>query len=436
MGHRIAIIGTGISGLGAAWALHRDHDIVVYEARGRIGGHSHTVDVRSGTNTVPVDTGFIVYNEVTYPHLTRLFERLDVPTQPSDMSFSFSVEGGVEYGASLRGLLAQPLRLRDRRYREMLRDIARFRREGRGLIEVAGDLSITELLEARSFSTGFVEDYVLPMLGAIWSARRSDIRRYPAASMLRFLANHGLIEIIGRPRWRTVSGGSREYVRRLIQPFVDRIRLESPVLAVSRTPHEVVVTTPHGAETFDHVVLATHTDQALRILGAEATDSENAILGAIRYEPNKVYLHGDKRLMPRSRAAWSSWNSISAAAGSDESAVSVTYWMNRLQNIDRAVPLFVSLNPLRDPDPGTVYGSYEYSHPQFDTAAIDAQRRLPDLQGRNRTWYAGAWAGYGFHEDGLQSGFNVAAALGSPPPWHFAVEPMSSAPSAKIELSA
>ena len=352
------------------------------------------------------------------------------------MSFSFSVEGGLEYGASMRGLLTQPLRLRDPRYRRMLRDIARFRRDGAELIELAGDLSITELLEAHSFSDGFIEDYVVPMLGAIWSSRRRDIRRFPAASMLRFLANHGLIEIIGRPRWRTVSGGSREYVRRLSRPFADRIRLSSPVTATSRTGTGVSLTTPQGTEMFDHVVFATHTDQALRALGPSATAAEQQILGSIRYEPNLVYLHSDKRLMPRRTAAWSSWNSIAARNHTDDRAASVTYWMNRLQNIDHAVPLFVSLNPIRKPDPDTVHGTYEYSHPQFDVAAVDAQRRLPDIQGHNRTWFAGAYAGYGFHEDGLQSGFHVATALGSPPPWQAGVVPMSPAPPVKAGVAA
>jgi predicted NAD/FAD-binding protein len=436
MGSRIAIIGSGISGLGAAWALHRAHEVTVYEARDRIGGHSHTVDVRLGGAIIPVDTGFIVYNEVTYPHLTRLFRHLGVPTEPSDMSFSFSVDGGVEYGASLRGLLAQPFRLGDSRYRAMLRDIARFRRTGVDLMSEAGDLSITELLEAHGFSRGFVEDYVLPMLGAIWSARRRDIRRFPAASMLRFLANHGLIEIFGRPRWRTVSGGSREYVRRLSRPFARRIKLRSPVTAVERSIEGVAVTTPGGTESFDHAIFATHTDQALRILGAQATPLEHQLLGSIRYEPNRVYLHSDNRLMPRRRAAWSSWNSIAHRADTEDRAASVTYWMNRLQNLDKASPLFVSLNPIRLPDPDLVHGTYQYSHPQFDAAAVAAQRRLPEIQGRHRTWYAGAYSGYGFHEDGLQSGFNVAAALGCPPPWHDDVVPMSSAQHAKPPVRA
>ena len=268
---RIAIVGAGISGLGAAWALHRDRDVIVYEARDRLGGHSHTVEVESNGRAVPVDTGFMVYNEVTYPHLTRLLRQLHVPTEASDMSFSFSAEGGIEYRASLWGILAQPMRLFGPRYRAMLRDIFRFRRIGVDLMNDAGDLSITELLEAHGFSEAFIEDYVLPMLGAIWSARPSGIRRFPAASMLRFLSNHRLIEVVGRPRWRTVSGGSREYVRRLSRPFADRIRLGSPVTAVTRNALGVAVTTPLETELFDQVIFATHTDQALQILGSEAT---------------------------------------------------------------------------------------------------------------------------------------------------------------------
>ena len=433
---RIAIVGAGISGLGAAWALHRDRDVIVYEARDRLGGHSHTVEVESNGRAVPVDTGFMVYNEVTYPHLTRLLRQLHVPTEASDMSFSFSAEGGIEYRASLWGILAQPMRLFGPRYRAMLRDIFRFRRIGVDLMNDAGDLSITELLEAHGFSEAFIEDYVLPMLGAIWSARPSGIRRFPAASMLRFLSNHRLIEVVGRPRWRTVSGGSREYVRRLSRPFADRIRLGSPVTAVTRNALGVAVTTPLETELFDQVIFATHTDQALQILGPEATPAEQEILGSIQYEPNRVCLHSDKRLMPRRRAAWSSWNSFADRTNPSDRVASVTYWMNRLQNLDPALPLFVSLNPLEEPDPGLVHGVYEYSHPQFNAAAVDAQRHLPAIQGHNRTWYAGAYSGYGFHEDGLQSGFNVAAALASPPPWQRDVVPMSSAPPAMVAVPA
>lgn len=426
MGSRIAIIGSGISGLGAAWALHADHEITVFEARDRLGGHSHTVDVATPSGTIPVDTGFIVYNEVTYPHLTRLFRHLGVETEASDMSFSFSVSGGVEYGASLRGLLAQPARIFAGRYRSMVRDIARFRRIGNDLLDQAADLSITELLEKNGFSNGFIDDYVLPMTGAIWSARRSQMRAFPASVMLRFLANHGLIEIIGRPKWRTVSGGSRRYVERLAQPFTDRIRLASPVTGLIRTPSSVTVSSRHGDETFDQVILATHTDQALQILGEAATPEESNILDSIRYESNRAYLHSDTRLMPRSRAAWSSWNSFAGRAGGEQRVVSVTYWMNRLQNLDPAIPLFVSLNPLKDPAPEKLHGTYAYSHPQFDHGALAAQHALPSIQGRNRTWFAGAYSGYGFHEDGLQSGFHIATALGSPPPWYDEVTPMSS----------
>jgi predicted NAD/FAD-binding protein len=337
MASHIAIIGTGISGLGAAWALHQDHDITVFEARDRIGGHGHTVDVSSERGVIPVDTGSIVYNEVTYPHLTRLFRRLGVQTEPSEMSFSFSVEGGVEYGASLRGLLTQPSRLLNRRYRSMLRDINRFRRIGMGLLEGAEDRSITDVLAARGFSAGFIEDYVLPMTGAIWSARRREIREFPASTMLRFLANHGLIEVVGRPRWRTVIGGSRQYIRELSKPFADRIRLSSPVTGVVRDGSHVGVTTRHGTEVYDQVIFATHTDQALQILGPSATQAERNLLGAIRYQPNDVYLHSDDRLMPRRNAAWSSWNTLAGREHRDDRLVSVTYWMNRLQNLDPSI---------------------------------------------------------------------------------------------------
>lgn len=427
MGQRIAIVGSGISGLGAAWALHRNHEVVVFEADDRIGGHSHTVDVQAPSAAVPVDTGFIVYNEVTYPNLTRLFSALDVPTEHSDMSFSCSVGGEFEYGASLRGVLAQPSNLMRSRFRRMLLDINRFRRMG-GTLRPGDNETIEELLVRNGFSQGFLEDYLLPMTGAIWSARQSQMKRFPARAILRFLSNHGLVEIVGRPRWRTVSGGSRSYVTRLAAPFADRIRLETPVTRLVRNGHEVTVETPQSCEMYDHVVLATHSDQALRILGEDATSEERSCLGAIRYEPNAAVLHSDPALMPRRKAVWSSWNTFLQRETRDAEVASVTYWMNRLQNLDPAFPLFMSLNPPRDPDPELVHGRFEYSHPQFNSDAISAQQGLAAIQGINRTWFAGAYMGYGFHEDGLQSGLNVAAALGSPSPWHGTFEPVSSAP--------
>jgi predicted NAD/FAD-binding protein len=423
---RIAIIGTGISGLGAAWALHRDHDIVVYESTDRVGGHSNTVDVETPEGRTAVDTGFIVYNEVTYPHLTRLFSALDVVTEPSDMSFSFSRDRDFEYGASLTGVLGGPANLLRPRFRRMLVDINRFRRIGAQLAPRDGE-TIEALLRRNGFSGGFLEDYLLPMTGAIWSTHHNEIGAFPARSILQFLTNHGLVEIVGRPRWRTVSGGSRSYVTKLAAPFVDRIRLRSSVQRIVRTGVGVIVESPQGGDIFDDVILATHSDQALEILGADASERERSLLGALPYEPNVAYLHSDPELMPRRRSAWSSWNSMAWSDGTSRRVASVTYWMNRLQNLNSRSPLFVSLNPGREPDPGLVHRRIQYAHPQFDLAAVVAQREIATIQGHNNTWFAGAYLGYGFHEDGLQSGFNVAAALGSPPPWFDDVVPKSSA---------
>ena len=430
MGQRIAIVGTGISGLGAAWALCQDNDITVFEADNRIGGHSNTVDVETPDGPLAVDTGFIVYNEVTYPNLTRLFSSLGVSTELSNMSFAYSLDRQFEYGASLGGVLAEPGNLLSPRFLRMLRDINRFRRIGTMLQPEAGE-NIGELLERYGFSPGFLDDYLYPMAGAIWSAQRSDISRFPAASILRFLANHGLIEIVGRPTWRTVTGGSRSYVNRLAMPFADRIRTNSPVNRIVRLGGQVLVESNGQTQSFDQIILATHPDQALAILGEDATDSERALLGAIRYESNSAVLHSDSSLMPRNRRVWSSWNAMAEEAGRRHQVASVTYWMNRLQNLDPSYPLFVSLNPLREPDPGQVHARFAYAHPQFDLESVAAQRGLATIQGLSNTWFAGAYLGYGFHEDGLQSGLNVAAALGFPVPWHGTFEPASSAPSFK-----
>ena len=425
MGQSIAIVGSGISGLGAAWALHQDNDIVVFEADDRVGGHSHTVDVPGSEGVTSVDTGFIVYNETTYPNLTRLFDHLGVPTEPSDMSFSVSVAGHLEYGASLVGVLAKPTNIVRPRFLRMLADVDRFRRMAGNIDPLPGE-TIGEFVARQRFGTGFVEDYLFPMTGAIWSAGNATIADYPAASMLSFLGNHGLIDIVGRPLWRTVSGGSRTYVQRLTAGFADRIRHSTPVESVRRGPEGVSVVAGGATERFDHVILATHSDQALAILGDDASAEERRLLASIRYRMNEAVLHSDPRLMPRRRGVWSAWN-VMKSDRDDRSVASITYWMNRLQNLDPSFPLFVSLNPTREPAPETVHGRYAYAHPVFDQRAVDAQSGLARIQGRGNTWFAGAYLGYGFHEDGLQSGLNVAAALGSPAPWHGSFIPASSA---------
>lgn len=421
MRKRVAVIGSGIAGLGAAWALSRRHDVVLLEARDRLGGHAHTVDVRHGDGSIAVDTGFIVYNDVTYPHLTRLFAHLGVESQPTAMDFSFARDG-VEYSSRLRGMIGSPRLLLDRSHRRMIRDILRFRREGAQLLEIATDGPIEDLLRTRGFSETFLRDYLFPMTGAIWSARRDDMGRFPARPLLRFLDNHGLIRVTNRPRWRTVTGGSREYVNRIARE-IDEVRTSAPVLAIEPGALGATVHTERAGEDFDEVVIAAHSDQAAKMVGEWAGDGVRAALAAIPYDAHDVVLHSDTSFMPGRRGAWAAWN---ATTGHRDTTSSVTYWMNRLQSIPSDLPLFVTLNPLRTPD--HVHGEYRYSHPQFGLGSTAAQRLLNDAQGRDHVWFAGAYLGYGFHEDGLQSGLNVAAALGSPAPWQDDIVPRSSAP--------
>ena len=302
----------------------------------------------------------------------------------------------------------------------------RFRMIG-GRLEPASDEPIGDLLRRYEFSEGFINDYLFPMTGAIWSSPREEISQFPARPILTFLANHGLIDIVGRPQWRTVSGGSRTYVEALSAPFADRIRLSSPVSGIVRIGNEVAVESIGRVEMFDHVIVASHSDQALRMLGDDATDRERSLLGDIEYQSNTAVLHSDTSLMPRGRGAWSSWNAKTDTGSGEGNKVSLTYWMNRLQNLDDRHPLLVTLNPTNSPEEELVHARFEYAHPRFDKKAIAAQAAISEIQGLNRTWFAGAYLGYGFHEDGLQSGFNVAAALGSPVPWHATVEPVSSA---------
>ena len=417
---RIAVVGAGISGLSCAWLLSGRHDVQVFEADGRIGGHSHTVDAPDRGASVPVDTGFIVYNEPAYPNLSALFRHLQVPTRASDMSFAVSLDGGaLEYaGTDLNGLFAQRANLLRPRFWSMLRDLLRFYREAPRDAQASGDLALDDYLEARGYGRAFRDDHLYPMGAAIWSSTAADIGRYPVAAFVRFCENHGLLRVSGRPVWRTVEGGSREYVRRLTQSFAERIHRDEPVIAVAREPDGVRLRTRRGAWTapFDHVVLATHADQSLRMLLAPSA-AERRLLGAIPYTRNLAVLHRDPALMPRRRAVWSSWNYLASRQGeSGQAAPTVTYWMNRLQphlpQGPGAQALFVTLNPAVPPHPDHLLRTEVYEHPRFDAAGIAAQRELWSLQGRQRTWFCGAWFGSGFHEDGLQAGLAVAEALG------------------------
>jgi predicted NAD/FAD-binding protein len=434
---RIAVVGSGIAGLGTAWLLARRHHVTLYEREARLGGHSHTLEVDDHGRRVAIDTGFIVYNELNYPHLTGLFATLGVPTRASDMSFAASVEG-VEYaGGSLATLFAQRRRLLDPGHWRMLVDIVRFNRDAkRALVADAADprapghrplsmMTLGEFLDARGYGRALRDRYLLPMGGAIWSCPTRTMLGFPAASFLRFLDNHRLLGIEGRPEWRTVVGGAREYIGRLLDssqrgafPLV--VQRGQPVSLVQRRAAGVeVVAGGHGA-TYDHVVLAGHAPDSLAVL-ADATGPERELLGAFRYQPNRALLHRDPRLMPRLRRTWSSWNYAArnlAGAGIDDGArVAVTYWMNRLQQLPTPTQWFVSLNPIVEPASDTIAASLEYAHPVFDAAAIRAQRELKRIQGRDRVWYAGAWTGHGFHEDGLRSAVEVAAAFGITAPW-------------------
>jgi len=408
---RIAVIGTGISGMSAAWLLSQQHDLTVYEQGGRLGGHSNTVEVSTPDGVTPVDTGFIVYNEKTYPNLTALFAYLDVPTHPSDMSFAVSLEEGeLEYsGSSLNGLFAQRSNVFRPRFWSMLNDLWRFYREAPRDLSSLDDLSsLEQYLDAGYYGQVFRNDHLLPMAAAIWSASPSLMLQFPAASFIRFHDNHGLLRLRNRPQWRTVVGGSRTYVDALMHRLRDGIRLARRVTAIRRGPDGVEVRDCGGhADHFDDVVIATHADQALALL-EEPSVEERSLLGAFRYSPNRAVLHSDPVLMPQRKAAWASWNYI-GARGTTENPT-VTYWMNALQPLATARNLFVTLNPLVNPR--QVMHEEYYDHPIFDAAAMSAQRRLWSLQGDRHTWFCGSYFGAGFHEDGLQSGLAVAETVG------------------------
>lgn len=422
---KIAVIGTGISGLSAAWLLSQKHDVTVFERAPRLGGHSHTVSVSLHEGSFPVDIGFIVYNEVTYPNLTALFNHLGVPTEASDMSFAVSMESGaLEYsGSSLGALFAQKRNLVRPRFWSMLRDLLRFYREAPLDLSRLKDTGVTlgAYLSANGYGAAFRDDHLLPMACAVWSAPASILQNYPAAAFIRFCENHGLLKISDRPVWRTVTGGSKTYVEKIAETFDGRIRLGADIISVRRSHDAVAIEErTRGVSHFDHVVIACHADQALSLL-ADPAHEERRLLGAFRYSQNEIYLHTDEALMPKRRAAWSSWNYLDGASAADR--VSVTYWMNRLQNIPCETQLFVTLNPKRVPREDSILHRQMFEHPIFDPQAMAAQSQLWSLQGRRRTWFCGAYFGSGFHEDGLQAGLAVAEQLGGVRrPWSVADE--------------
>jgi uncharacterized protein len=422
----IAVVGSGVSGLSAAWLLSRKHRVTLIEADTRPGGHSNTVDCEVDGVDVAVDTGFIVYNPPAYPNLTALFSHLEVPTAPSDMGFAVSMgNGAYEYaGSSLAQLVGQPSNLLSPGHWRLMRDIPRFFRTALAkLPTLSEDMTIAQFLKAEGYSDYFLERHLLPMAGAIWSATPGDMRDYPAKAFLKFFNNHGLLKITGRPLWRTVKGGSREYVSRLIRSGLFETRLRTPVASIRRGPDTVTIRARSGEEqVYDDVVIAAHADQALAML-SDATPEEIRLLSCFRYSRNRAILHRDDRLMPKRRKLWSSWNYLSELPPFSATTSAVTYWMNKLQPLPVEAPLFVSLNPLEEPRLESVMAEFDYTHPIFDPAAMAAQRELWKIQGLKRTWFCGAYWGSGFHEDGIQAGLAAAEALGGVKrPWSVAGE--------------
>ncbi|GAB4214743.1 MAG: FAD-dependent oxidoreductase [Rhodoferax sp.] len=422
---KIAIVGSGISGLAVAHALRGRAQLSLFEAGDYFGGHTHTVDVTlptpEGVRTHGVDTGFLVFNERTYPQLIALLAELEVPTARTDMSFSVQVPASAHApalewnGANLDTVFAQRSNLLRPRFWGMLAEVLRFNRLATALAERKNDAELmqplVEFLTQHRFGEGFRDGYLLPMLGCIWSCPTDQMLHFPVATLVRFCHNHGLIQVNHRPQWWTVAGGARQYVEKIVATVPDR-RLSTPVVAIRREASGVRLTSTHQDRThvehFDRVVLACHSDQALALL-RDASPAERRVLGAIGYRPNRAVLHTDALHLPKRPRAWAAWNYERAASADAESAqVCLHYWLNRLQPLPFTQPVLVSLNPIRPIDPDRVLGEFSYAHPVFDLAAIRAQAQMPELQGQNHTYFCGAWMGYGFHEDGLKAGLDVA----------------------------
>lgn len=431
---RIAVIGSGIAGLASAWLLSRRHEVTLYEANDYLGGHTHTHAIELAGRHYAVDTGFIVHNPVHYPLLTRLFDELGVASQPTTMSFSVHSEAsGLEYNAStLDALFCQRRNLLSPRFLGMLRDLVRFYREAPALLDGPHPgPSLGDWLAERRYGAAFRDEHLVPMASALWSSPSAQIMQFPARYLVQFMANHQMLQLGGRPSWRVVKGGSSTYVAALRAHWPVRERLNCPVFSIHRHDRHVEVDSAAGIAHFDQVVLACHSDQALRLLG-DASEREQSILGAIGYQANDAVLHTDASALPRRRKAWAAWN---AWLPRDPAApCTVSYCMNLLQGLDAPEPLVVTLNRSEAIDPARVLARMRYHHPVYTQAAVAAQRRKAEIQGWRRTWYAGAYWGWGFHEDGMRSAVEVAAALGVH--WPPGAEPKPATTARETELVA
>ena len=409
---RIAVIGAGIAGLGAAWLLSRAHEVVLFEAESRLGGHTHTHEVQQDGVRYPVDSGFIVFNPTHYPLLTRMLAELGVASQPTTMSFSVQNErSGLEYNAgSLSGLFCQRSNLLSARFWGMLRDLTRFYRDAPALLKSAdAGPDLGDWLAERGYGAAFIEDHLIPMASALWSSPSSQVAKFPAKHLVQFMANHQMLQILRRPEWRVVTGGSASYVRALTARWTVQARVGCAVAQVRRETQGIVVHSAAGEERFDQAVLACHSDQALALLDAPSA-AERDILGAIVYQANETVLHTDARLLPRDPRAWAAWNAHVPAHDGGECTVS--YCMNLLQSLNSPQPFVVTLNRSSAIDPDKVLARMRYHHPIFTRASVAAIARRAEINGTDRLWYAGAYWGWGFHEDGLRSAVEVAQALG------------------------
>lgn len=422
--HSIAIIGSGISGMASAYLLHQaGHRVTLYEKSARVGGHTRTLTIDYDGTPIAVDTGFIVYNEQNYPHLLGLFRHLEVAVQKSDMSFAISVAGGkFEWSArTLNSIFGQRSHLFSMAFYGMIRDVLRFNAGALGAVKSNPDMTLRDLIIHLKLGQGFMDYYLLPMGGAIWSCAPETMLDFPAATFVQFFKNHGLLSLNGQHQWYTVTGGAQEYIHKLTAPYRDTIRTDCAVVSVARQTHGVKITDSTGrTEAYDRVVFASHANETLAML-TDATEEERQILGAFQYQKNIAFLHRDTSIMPKRRRCWASWVYHSNAPGNAcerTHGIGVTYWMNLLQSIDHRHPIFVTLNPEQPIAEALTFNRHEFEHPIFTHATLVAQERLPTIQGKNNSWFCGAYTRYGFHEDGLLSAVNIARDMGAPIPWN------------------